>query len=173
MKIAIIGYSGSGKSTLAKLLSEYYQIPLLYLDTVHFTANWMEREKEERARLVREFLQNGSWVIDGNYTKLFYEERLEQADQIIFMNFSRWNCFFRACKRYRTYKNQTRESMADGCNEKMDFEFAKWILWDSRTKTRRAHFRQIIDSYPKKVTVIRNQRELDRFTAPFKKAIFT
>lgn len=36
MKIAVLGFSGSGKSTLAKQLSEYYDIPLLYLDCVNF-----------------------------------------------------------------------------------------------------------------------------------------
>ena len=45
MKIAIIGYSGSGKSTLAKKISEKYNYPLLYLDTVNFEANWKERNK--------------------------------------------------------------------------------------------------------------------------------
>ena len=36
MKIAVMGYSGAGKSTLAKALSDHYQCPLLYLDTVSF-----------------------------------------------------------------------------------------------------------------------------------------
>lgn len=47
MKIAILGYSGSGKSTLAKYLADYYKIPLLYLDTVQFEANWKERNRED------------------------------------------------------------------------------------------------------------------------------
>ena len=29
---------------------------------------------------------------------------MEQADQIIFLNFSRWNCLYRGWKRYRRYK---------------------------------------------------------------------
>ncbi len=36
MKITVMGFSGSGKSTLAKQLSEFYDIPLLYLDCVNF-----------------------------------------------------------------------------------------------------------------------------------------
>ena len=36
MKIAIIGYSGSGKSTLARKLSDFYNVPILHLDTVEF-----------------------------------------------------------------------------------------------------------------------------------------
>ena len=36
MKIAIIGYSGTGKSTLARKLANFYKLPVLHLDSVHF-----------------------------------------------------------------------------------------------------------------------------------------
>lgn len=58
MKIAILGYSGSGKSTLAKYLHAHYDIPLLYLDTVQFEANWKERDREEALSMVAEFMGN-------------------------------------------------------------------------------------------------------------------
>lgn len=32
--------------------------------------------------------RNASWVIDGNYRKLEYERRLQEADRIIFMDFN-------------------------------------------------------------------------------------
>ncbi len=164
MKICIIGYSGSGKSTLAKHLSTYYRIPALYLDTVHFLPEWVERNDEEARAMVADFMQqNKSWVIDGNYGKLLQKERLEEADQIIFMNFSRFHCIRRAYHRYRTHKNKTRESMAKGCPEKFDFAFFKWLLYEGRTKKRRDHYRSILDQYPNKTVVIRNQRQLDAF----------
>lgn len=164
MKIMIIGYSGSGKSTLASLFSKKYDLPLLYLDTTHFLPGWVERPKEERAKLVEDFLNaNESWVIDGNYTKVFYERRLKEADEIIFMNFNRINCFFRAWKRYRTHRGKTRESITAGCEEKFDHEFRKWILRDSRTKAAKARYQKVITEYADKVTVIKNQRELSRF----------
>lgn len=46
MKIAILGYSGSGKSTQARQLANDYKMPVLFLDTVHFLPNWVEREKK-------------------------------------------------------------------------------------------------------------------------------
>lgn len=55
MKIAIIGYSGSGKSTLAKKLSEIYNCPLLYLDTIQFEANWKIRDIDEGRLMVGSF----------------------------------------------------------------------------------------------------------------------
>lgn len=66
MKIAILGYSECGKSTLAAYLSTYYHIPLLYLDTVQFEADW---------------------VIDGNYALFLQSRRLKEADYIIYMAF--------------------------------------------------------------------------------------
>ena len=93
MKIAIIGYSGSGKSTLAKKLGEIYNAVVLHFDTIHFLPGWKEREKEEKERITREFLDShNSWVIDGNYSKLFYERRMLEADIIIIMLFNRFSC---------------------------------------------------------------------------------
>jgi len=118
MKIAILGYSGSGKSTLARHLAGYYKIPVLFLDTVNFLPNWVERDRDEGRLIVWNFIQNDSWVIDGNYGDFFQRERLEQADKIIFMNFPRRVCIYRAFQRYLKYKNTTREDMAKGCIEK-------------------------------------------------------
>lgn len=163
MKIAILGYSGCGKSTLAKYLSTHYDIPLLYLDTVHFEANWKEREREEAISIVADFMNNKDWVIDGNYASLLQNERLEQADHIIYMSFSRWNCLFRAYRRYKSNKNTSRESMAGGCKEKMDLDFIFWILYKGRTPEKKHYYNNIINKYHRKSTVLKNQRELDNF----------
>ena len=102
MRIAVIGYSGSGKSTLAARLGAAYGVPVLHLDSVHWLPGWVERPREEEKALVRAFLdQNASWVIDGNYSTLYYEERLEKADRIVFLNFNRFICLHRAAKRAR------------------------------------------------------------------------
>ena len=75
---------------------------------------------------------------------------MEQADQILFLNFSRWNCLFRAWKRYCRYKGRVRESMAAGCPERFDWEFIRWILWDGRTKSARERYQSIHSTYPEK-----------------------
>ena len=164
MKIAIIGYSGSGKSTLAGILGEKYKIPILHFDTVQFLPDWVIREQDEKLRITKEFLDsNDSWVIDGNYSKLFFDRRMEEADEIIVMTFNRFSSLFRAYKRYIKYKNTTRPDMAEGCNEKFDFEFATWILWKGRTKSFRQRNKNVIKMYGDKVTVIKNQRQLSRY----------
>lgn len=165
MKIAIMGYSGSGKSTLCRNLSEKYNIPALHLDAVNFLPNWEKREEHEKQCLVTSFLNNNSegWVIDGNYTKLSYERRVEEADIVIQMLFGRLNCLWRCTKRYHTYKGQSRPDMAEGCNEKLDWEFVKWILWEGRTRQAAERYKKLRKTYPEKVVVIKNQKQLDRF----------
>lgn len=166
MRIAIIGYSGSGKSTLAARLGEAFGVPVLHLDSVHWLPGWVERPREEDLRLVRAFLDgNGAWVVDGNYASLFYEERMEKADRIIFLSFNRFTCLHRAIKRAKQYKGRTRPDMGEGCPEKMDLEFAKWILHDSRTGRTKSRYRQLQAAYPQKFIEIKNQKALSAFTA--------
>lgn len=165
MKIAIIGYSGSGKSTLAKKLSEIYNCPLLYLDTIQFEANWKIRDIDEGRLMVGEFLKNDSWIIDDNYREFLQEKRLQDADKIIFMNFPRRICFPQAFKRYLHYKNKTRESMADGCNEKFDLEFIKWLLFEGRKKSIKNHYNEICKCYKDKITIFRNNKDVENFLA--------
>ena len=109
MRIAIIGYSGSGKSTLCRFLGEKYGIPMLHFDTVHFLPNWKVRAGNEKEKIVRDFLdENENWCIDGNYSKIFFDERMEKADFIVVMLFTRFNSSWRVWKRYKKYKGQSR-----------------------------------------------------------------
>lgn len=163
MKIAVIGYSGSGKSTLADILGEKYTIPVLHLDKVNFLPGWVEKDTEASRKIVFEFMQKPSWIIDGNYAKLYQNERLEEADKIIFLSFNRFSCLFRAYGRYRKNKGKVRSSMADGCEEKFDFEFIKWILHDGRTRDKKAKHKDILRRYDHKTVVIKNQKQLDAF----------
>ena len=164
MKIAIIGYSGSGKSTLAEKLSSYYSIPKLHIDRLQFQPGWQDSDRDWMLKEMATFLiEHEDWVIDGNYSWCCYEERMEQADQIIFLNFSAWNCLFRAFMRYLKYRGKVRESMADGCPEQFNWEFIRWILWDGRSSVHKNQYKRICLNYTRKITIINNQRELDAF----------
>jgi len=105
----------------------------------------------------------GGWVIDGNYTKICYARRLEEADKIIVLWFSPLVCLWRAVRRWQQNKGRVRESSAPGCEEKIDAEFIRWILHDGRTAKKRAKMERIGEKYPEKYVLIRNQRELDGF----------
>ncbi|MBS7527920.1 DNA topology modulation protein [Fusibacter paucivorans] len=163
MKIAVLGYSGSGKSTLSAFLGDLYHIPVLHLDTVQFKQNWHERDRDEALAMVDRFMTQDDWVIDGNYSGFAQAERLQMADTIIYMNFSRWQCLWRVWKRYRAHRNQVRPSMANGCIEKLDIEFIKWILFDGRSAAKRKHYAALLKRYAAKTIVLHNQSELDAY----------
>ena len=169
MKIAIIGYSGAGKSTLAEKLSHYYSIPKLHMDTLQFQPGWQDSDREWMLTEMKNFLtKNESWVIDGNYSWCFYEERMQEADQIIFLNFSPLTCLFRAFKRYLKYRGKVRESMAAGCQEQFNWEFIRWILWDGRTKNAKERYQHLSNTYPEKLRILYSQAEIDCFLQSLK-----
>ena len=164
MKYLVMGHSGSGKSSLTKLISGIKHIPLLYLDCVHFESDWKARNDEEARKIVKDFMdKNESWVIDGNYFKFELEERVKQANVIVYLNFNRISCLIRAYKRYFKYKGKERESISKGCYETMDAEFISWILKEGRTKERINMFNEIVKTPNKIIVVIKNQKELNKF----------
>jgi adenylate kinase family enzyme len=170
MKIAVVGYSGSGKSTLAQFLSEKFHAPVLYLDRVHWLPNWVERPREETRAIVAQFLdENECWVIDGSYGRVHYQRRMDEADKIIFLNFNRFTCLYRAIKRRIEYKGKTRFSMTEGCDERISWQFFWWLIWTGRTKKRKNKFRQLEETYESKIIVIKNQRQLDIFMREMEK----
>ena len=139
MKIAVLGFSGSGKSTLAKQLSEYYHIPLLYLDCVNF--------------------EDGYYFSDGFYQA----ERLEAADKIIILQYNRFVCMKGAFKRNIEYKGKVRESMADGCFERMDTWFFLWVILNQYSRKRKKHFRNIKEKYPDKTVILKSRKQLQLY----------
>lgn len=163
MKIAIIGYSGSGKSTLAGFLGQHYNCDVLHLDKIHFTSNWQERTIDEMANDISRFMLQSNWIIEGNYSTCLYEERMREADCIIYFSFNRFNCLSRVFRRYLKYRGHTRPSMAENCREKFDFEFVKWILLDGRSNKYVKQYKAVIKKYPDKTIVIKNQKQLNHY----------
>lgn len=169
MKIAIIGYSGAGKSTLAEKLSHCYSIPKLHMDTLQFQPGWQDSDREWMLDEMKKFLtKHEAWIIDGNYSWCYYEERMDEADQIIFLNFSAWNCLLRAFKRYLKYRGKVRESMAKECPEQFNWEFIRWILWDGRTKNAKDRYQYLHNIYPEKMRILHSQAEIDYFLQSLK-----
>lgn len=133
-RIMILGFSGSGKSTLAAKLGEILKITPTHIDAIHWLPNWTENSMENKIRALAPIVEQEQWIIDGSYRGLLFRERFERADTVIFLDINRFICFKNAFLRSRKYKGRTRPDMGEGCTEKFDFEFAKWVLWDGRKK---------------------------------------
>jgi len=126
-RISIIGSGGSGKSTLAKQLGEKLDIPVHHLDALFWQPGWKETEREDWADIQKSLCKDESWIMDGNYGGTI-DIRLEASDTIILLDLNRFLCIYRAISRWYKYRNKTRPDMAQGCDEKIDLEFLKWIF---------------------------------------------
>ena len=125
-RVLIIGSGGAGKSTLARRLGEAIGIEVVHLDRLHWKPNWTSPPKDEWRKTVSEALEKESWIMDGNFGGTM-EMRLKACDTVIYMDFPRTICLYRAVKRALTYYNKTRPDMGEGCNEKLDLEFLSWV----------------------------------------------
>ena len=125
-RILVIGCSGAGKSTLSRKLSERWKIPVHHLDALFWNEGWVPTPKSEFREEIKSFLAQPTWIMDGNFNSTL-EMRATYADLIIFLDFPTWLCLSRVCKRVWIYRGKTRPDMAEGCNEKIDSEFVRWI----------------------------------------------
>lgn len=131
-RIALIGSGGSGKSTLARKLGTKLNIEVYHLDALLWKPNWQPTSKEEQRKIQMELVKKEEWIIDGNYNGTM-DIRLREADTIIFLDFSRVLCTYRALKRMIQYRNRKRPDMAEGVKERFDLNFMKWIWNYPRT----------------------------------------
>lgn len=133
-KVLIVGSSGAGKSTFAVKLGQITGIEVVHLDRLHWLPGWTEPSKAEWKSIVENALSAGEWIMDGNYGGTM-EMRLEKCDTVIFLDLPRILCVYRILKRVALYRRGTRPDMADGCDERFDWEFLKWV-WNYPTRSK-------------------------------------
>lgn len=129
-RICVIGNSGSGKSTLSFKLSEMFELPAYHLDKVYWRENWTLVPKEEVKKKLREIAALEHWIIDGN-NKSTMAYRFERADLVIYLDFNPIFCLYRVIKRSLT--TTLRPDMAEGCRERFNLPFYKYILKFNQT----------------------------------------
>lgn len=163
-RILIIGSCGSGKSTLAKVLSEKLNLPLIGLDQYYWKSGWIRSAEDEWRKKVFELIKEDKWIMEGNYQSTF-DIRFPASDTIIILNINRITCFWRTWKR-RILKN--RIDKLNGCDEKIDFELMRWILWGYPTRGRK-QINSFLKQYPdKNIIFIKNSKDLKRLMNSFK-----
>ncbi|PJI09580.1 MULTISPECIES: topology modulation protein [Clostridium] len=125
-RIIIIGSPGSGKSTFSKKLNKVTGIPLIHLDKEYWHYGWIETPRDEWIKKQKKLIKMDRWIIEGNYGSTI-DIRLERADTVVCFKLSRVVCLMRYFKRVITSFYKVREDMPEGCTEKFDFEFIKYI----------------------------------------------
>ena len=156
-KVIIIGCGGSGKSTLSRELAKKVNLPAVNLDKIFWQDGWINISVEEFDNLLNDELIKEKWIIDGNYQRTL-KERLKYCDTVIYLDYPRWTCLYGVIKRVLKNHGRVRLDMADGCLERFDLDFMKWI-WNFN-KTHRENFYKILkEEKDKDIYIFKNRKE--------------
>jgi len=135
-RILVIGSSGSGKSTFAKRLSAITGIPIVSLDALFWKPGWVESDGAEFRERLTEAARQPRWIMDGNYMKNGAGElRRERSDTVIWFDLPRAACMLGIFKRIAGSYGKVRPEMAEGCPERIDREFFRYV-WTYRAQQR-------------------------------------
>ena len=86
-RINVIGTSGSGKTTVARAVADVLDIKHIELDALHWQENWTETPSEEMRVVIEEATRVGSFVVDGNYSKL-RDIVWPRCDTVVWLDYS-------------------------------------------------------------------------------------
>ena len=167
-KILIIGSGGAGKSSLARELSERLDIEVIHLDKLFWRSGWIETPRDEWKVVISELVKGDSWIMDGNYGGTI-EMRVNAADTIVLFDLPRTLCVYRAVKRWLTYRSGSRPDIAEGCDERFDLEFLKWIWNYPKRSLPKIESELAKAGNEKKVIRLRSRKEVSNFIESFRK----
>lgn len=165
-KIMVVGVSaGAGKSTFAAELGEKLDLPVHHLDSYYWKAGWVESELAEFRAAQEEIVKGDAWIIEGNYSNSF-DIRIAKADTFIYLELPLWVCLYRVLKRWMTHIGKNRPDMADGCTEKMDLAFLKFIVTTYAERKNKMHKRmqQFSEADPANQSIyLANKKQISGF----------
>ena len=160
-RILIVGNSGAGKSTMARALSEKTGLPVVHLDRLFWRENWQHIAREEFDALLQQELEKSQWIIDGNYDRTV-STRLAYCDTVIYLDYPRWQCLLGVVKRVISSYGKVRPDMGDGCPERFDWEFMKYV-WNYNRENREKLYRKLNALDRVNVIVFKNRKEGNLF----------
>ena len=165
-RIIIIGCGGAGKSTLARKLGEMLDIPVVNLDKLFWKPGWVETSREEFDALLAQELAKDRWIMDGNFNRTM-PERIKRCDTIIYLDFSRFACLMGVLKRIITTYGKVRPDMGEGCPERIDLDFLKWV-WNFNKNKRESYYKLLNEVENVETIVLKNRSAVKLFLKSLK-----
>ena len=99
--------------------------------------------------------------MDGNFDRTM-EVRITRCDTIIYLDFNRITCLLGVLKRVITTYGKVRPDMGEGCPERFDWDFLKWV-WNFNKKKREKNYRLLNETKHAETIVLKNRRMVKRF----------
>lgn len=145
-RIMVIGPSSSGKSTLAAKISASKKLPLLHLDQIAHkpNTNWERTPIDEFVKKHDKFVQQDSWIVEGNYS-VCMPQRLNKAEVVIWCDPSLFGCIWRYLK--RSWKNE-KGRVGQLENAQSEFSWALILYTLKNYPKNRLKYQEFISAYP-------------------------
>jgi adenylate kinase family enzyme len=103
VKLFILGPAGSGKSTLAEAIGSVTNVKSTNLDDLFWNNDLdsfgNKRNENERNLMLNAVLKNESWIMEGVYLE-WPRRAMEEADRVIFLDFSYGTTCYRIIRRF-------------------------------------------------------------------------
>ena len=160
-RILVIGCPGSGKSRLSRILGEKLGLPVVHLDQLWWKPGWENVSVEEFDARLEEVLEGEQWIIDGNFSRTM-PLRLKHCDTIVYLDYSRWTCLLGMIQRVLGSYGKVRPDMGEGCPERFDWEFVKFI-WNFNRENRVRNNTWIAQAKHAKAIILKNRKEAADF----------
>jgi adenylate kinase family enzyme len=101
-RVVIVGPGGAGKTVLARALGAATGLPVTELDRVFWRPGLAAMPPEEWAAVQRGLIAAEAWILDGDLGPYDVPGiRFAAADTVVFLDFSRLRCAWRAVRRSR------------------------------------------------------------------------
>lgn len=88
----VIGSPGAGKSTFSRRLQKKTNLPIVYLDQLFWKSDKTTVSPEEFTSRLKSKMQTDTWIMDGNYSKYMFDERLSACDTVFFLDYDVHAC---------------------------------------------------------------------------------
>jgi adenylate kinase family enzyme len=136
-RVLVLGPGGAGKSVLARELAGISGMPLIHLDREFWGPGWVKPGRDEWLAKLDGLLAGDTWIADGTHADTL-DERLARADGVILLDYSRWVAVKGVLTRLAHRSGRRRSDLAPGCRNRLDREYALWVMWNYRRVTRPA-----------------------------------
>ena len=159
-KISIVGNSGAGKSTLSHKLGESLSIDVFQIDKIYWLSGWRLRDKKSYTKMHEEWMEKEKWIIDGVG---YWDElvvRIENSDQVIFLDQSVNVCKERAAIRISEEKKYPNPNITAGCYYGEVHQLQMDLIDKFHSDIRPKLLKLFATLHPEKIKIIENISEL-------------
>lgn len=123
-RILVTGNAGAGKTTLARALAAHLGLPYAGLDRIVWRPGWQPTPTPERRAMEASLASGERWVVDGVSDLI-----LHAADTVVFLDYSRRQCFWRVLRRNLPYLFRSRPDLPERCPEILIVRTLVRIIW--------------------------------------------